>query len=49
MEKELVEGQKNPVYASMVESMDNTVGVLMKTGSLSNVMRATGSRLPEIK
>lgn len=30
-EKELVDGQNNPVYASMVESMDNTVGVLMKT------------------
>lgn len=29
--KTVVDGQKNPVYAAMVESMDHTVGVLMKT------------------
>ena len=29
--KTVVDGQKNPVYAAMVESMDKTVGVLMQT------------------
>ncbi len=39
--KQVVDGQKNPVYASMVESMDKTVGVLMKTLEENNLLKNT--------
>lgn len=39
--KPLVDGQKNAVYAAMVESMDQTVGMLMKTLQDNNLLDNT--------
>ena len=39
--KSSVGGQKNPVYAAMIESMDQTVGILMKTLQENNLMKNT--------
>jgi arylsulfatase A len=39
--KPMVDGQKNPVYAAMVESMDKTVGVLMSTLEENNLLDNT--------
>lgn len=39
--KTKVDGQKNPIYAAMVESMDNTVGTLMNTLKENNILDNT--------
>jgi arylsulfatase A len=39
--KPVVDGQKNPVYAAMVESMDKTVGILMNTLEDHNLLENT--------
>jgi len=39
--KNPVEGQKNPVYAAMVESMDQSVGTMMKTLQDNNLVENT--------